>query len=464
MDTKFSFRISSIKVRVSNEWKSMDINLSCLLSSGQVLVLVGKSGSGKSLCSQYIAGVTPDRDYSSASIEYLNHQRQLVRDGEQVDLESKSPECIQIVPQGLERFFVAPTVAEEIEFSLDTAGIAHSQKARQRRDILRDLALTRHTHSPISTLSAGEKELVAIGSAISRSPAVLILDEPDHFLTVDYRNLCLSMLKKYTDTDGILIVASHNPEIYKELSPKILNISTSSHQQATNPTVKFQNSGPGAQSIVLKISGGDILKSGERFTVLFSFDEFSIYRSQIILLSGPNGSGKTSFLRDICGFRGAFPEGMELNDRKVSKRNPPLFPDEIGYVSYEPVSQMFRSTPLELILLTKDRSKHHSHDENNASLDILDDFGIPKNKKIADMSFGERQLTALTSFMNYPSVLLVDEPPYSCDSSQMECILKLLKLYQNKGCGIVLSTHYPSFYESICDKHYEICNNWLRIR
>ncbi|MEG1448805.1 MAG: ATP-binding cassette domain-containing protein [Oscillospiraceae bacterium] len=140
-------------------------NIDISLSKGEHLVLLGASGSGKTLLLETIAG-----RYSPSKGEiYINGE----------NITSKSPEerGIGFVYQNHE-LFPHFSVFENIAFPLKLKKLPKKYVHQHTMEIIQSLKIEHIANRGVLELSGGEKQRVSIGRALASSPRLLFLDEP----------------------------------------------------------------------------------------------------------------------------------------------------------------------------------------------------------------------------------------------------------------------------------------------
>ncbi len=181
----------------------------------------------------------------------------------------------------------------------------------------------------------------------------------------------------------------------------------------------------------------------------------SAHSNQCILLTGKNGTGKTTFLNILAGLARPIKgqiwiHGVDLRTQpSIAKKHlgfapeiPPLYP-ELTVREYLGFMATLRSVPQRQLLERIDRtlSELRLGSYQHHLLDILSK-GVKQRVNIAQ------------ALIHQPSILLLDEPTQGLDPEEVLHFQRLLHLYK-KSCLILISTHYPHEIENLYDRHLE---------
>lgn len=125
--------------------------------SGDKLVIYGKNGSGKSTMLSLLAGLDEPKSGIIGKKDYLK---------------------IAYLFQDSNAQFIAPSVIEDVAFSLLADGVAPALAEQKAREMLEFFGIAHLANRSIYELSGGEKRIVAIAGVLVRDADVYLLDEP----------------------------------------------------------------------------------------------------------------------------------------------------------------------------------------------------------------------------------------------------------------------------------------------
>lgn len=177
---------------------------------------------------------------------------------------------------------------------------------------------------------------------------------------------------------------------------------------------------------------------------------FEVKDGEIFGLLGENGAGKTTTFRIILGLLDADNGTVLLNGKKIDYS----ITDKIGYVT-EDRSLLTKLTVKEQLIyygVLKGLTEKEVLDRMD---DILKEFEILdyKNKKIKELSKGNQQkIQFISSIINDPILLILDEPFTGLDPINVELFKKYIRKLQKKGCSIIFSSHQMEHIEEFCEK------------
>ncbi|HBY98335.1 MAG TPA: hypothetical protein DEP84_31070, partial [Chloroflexi bacterium] len=179
------------------------------VADGELFVLLGASGSGKSTILRLIAGLSrPDGG-------------RILLHGRDVTMVSPQQRGTGFVFQNYS-IFRHMSVAENIEFGLKIRKVPSTERARRREQLLDLVGLAGLGDRYANQLSGGQQQRVALARALAYEPNVLLLDEPFGALDVKIRAQLRRSLKEIQDRLSVTtILVTHDQEEAFELADRI---------------------------------------------------------------------------------------------------------------------------------------------------------------------------------------------------------------------------------------------------
>mgnify|MGYP000005697643 CR=1 FL=1 len=478
---------NSVSLIYPHSLRTVFEDLTFTIDEGEMVLVIGATGSGKSSLLRLINGLVPHHTGGilAGDISVDGISTSLTKPGGLAHL-------IGIVGQNPAHGFVTDTVEEELVFGMEALNFAPDVMRKRVEEILDLLSLAHLRARSISTLSGGEQKRVAIGSALVMHPKVLVLDEPTSALDPIAAEEVLSILHRLVHDLGLTVVISeHRLERVIGFADRIIAISGDGKTEIDIPEEILKKS-PIAPPIVhlaraLNLdSVGTSVREVRRmtthlrdFTPLLSqpgsatgqtvvaieklshsygekvaLREISLeFRSgEISAVMGRNGAGKSTLLKSIVGFHkstggqikvlGADP--TELQGRKRLST--------IGYIPQEP-SDLLIHPSVAKECTASDRDNGLEDGSTFAFLIRLTPSVNP-DAHPRDLSEGQRLSLVLALILcSAPDVLIMDEPTRGLDYQAKSLLVDTLVSYsRNLGKCVLIATHDVELVAEVADR------------
>jgi ATP-binding cassette subfamily E protein 1 len=316
------------------------------------------------------------------------------------------------------------------------------EKVNERKNmqtLLQDLELEKVLDRPLEVLSGGELQRTAVAAALSREADVYMFDEPSSYLDVKQRLQVARAIRSLKEAGKTIIVAEHDLAIIDYLSdqicvfygePGVYGVVSHVHGVRTGINIYLQGYVPDEnmlfrrESIVFHekppiatTSGAEpLLNWGRMEKTLGNFklitEPGEIHRGEIIGILGPNGIGKTTFVKVLAGIEET-DDKQKLGDLSVSYKPQYIAPDYAGTVQE--------------LLVTVAKENYTS---SWYKTEILQPLKIEPllDRNVMELSGGELQKVAITSCLSRKADLfLLDEPSAYLDVEERLNMAKTIR-------------------------------------
>ena len=189
--------------------------------------ILGPSGSGKTTLLNIIGGLD---NYNSGDLIINNISTKKFTDR---DWDSYRNHRVGFVFQNY-NLISHQTVLKNVELALTLSGISKIERRNKSIKVLKEVGLKEHMNKRPNQLSGGQMQRVAIARALVNNPEIILADEPTGALDSDTSIQIMKILKKISQ-DKLVIMVTHNPELAKEYSSRIINIKDGKIISDTNP-------------------------------------------------------------------------------------------------------------------------------------------------------------------------------------------------------------------------------------
>lgn len=462
-------------------------DLSFTIEEGEMVLVIGGTGSGKSSLLRLINGLVPHHTGGilAGDVTVDGISTSLTKPGGLAHL-------IGIVGQNPAHGFVTDTVEEELVFGMEALNFTPDVMRKRVEEILDLLSLAHLRNRSISTLSGGEQQRVAIGSALVLHPKVLVLDEPTSALDPIAAEEVLSILHRLVHDLGLTVVISeHKLERVIGFADRIISISADGKAEIDIPEEILKRS-PIAPPIVhlaraLNLdSVGTSVREVRRmtshlrdFTPLVSADQkhdlqtmvtieklshhygekvalrdisITFKAGEITAVMGRNGAGKSTLFKSIVGFHnptsgtvlvaGTTPSDLSGRERLST----------VGYIPQEPSDLLIHAS----VEKECSASDHDNGLEDGSTFAFLKRLTPTINGQAhpRDLSEGQRLSLVLALILcSAPDILIMDEPTRGLDYQAKALLVDTLISYaRNLEKCVLIATHDVELVAEVADR------------
>ena len=176
-------------------------------------------------------------------------------------------------------------------------------------------------------------------------------------------------------------------------------------------------------------------------------------RGKIYGIVGNNGSGKTVFMKCICGLLPATSGRIWVGGKEIGKEID--FPESLGVIIETPgfLSGLTGRKNLEILADLRKKIDRTGIEEAMRKVGLDPDM----KKQVSKYSLGMRpRLGIAQAIMENPEFLVLDEPFNGLDHRGVEEIRRLLKDLKKEGKTMILASHNAEDIKVLCDEVYEM--------
>lgn len=424
-------------------------NVDFSVEYGEVALLSGLSGEGKSTLLSIIAGIIPNIVSGKIMGEVLV-------DGQSTAGQKLSLVCrkVGVVLQNADSQIVHKIVEDEIAFGCENFAVPADKIGAQIDRVCAIMGLNKTAQT--RTLSGGQKQRLITASTLATGQKILILDEPLANLDTKGATELMNTLRALAGAGYAILVVEHRLDIVLPFVDTVWNI-------RAGFVTKIENKQEYLLSQTVTIE--DNSDSHEKGNVLFSLNHvafsvkkkeilkdvnFDIYSGKRLLLLGENGCGKTTLLRLIARLCKPTKGRIEqtLDNRFGTRRAGRKWFKSVGIVYQNPNYQLFMPT-VEREIAFNAVSKDYAEE-------MIKLFGLEHLRKRHPQSLSEgqkRRVSIAAVAAGNPKVLLLDEPTVGQDYKGLCELVKILdELHDMSGNTMITITHDMRCAEALCDR------------
>ena len=472
-------KFTNVSLIYPNSQQTVIEDLTFTVAEGELVLVMGSTGLGKSSLLRLINGLVPHHTGGilAGDISVNGISTQSVKPGGLAHL-------IGIVGQNPLNGFVTDTVEEELAFGMETLNLPPDVMRKRVEEILDLLSLAQLRNRSLATLSGGEQQRVAIGSALVMHPKVLVLDEPTSALDPVAAEEVLSILHRLVHDLGLtVIVSEHKLERVIQFADRIIHIQGGGQTQIGTPETIFASSALAppiihlaramnvseiplsvrqmrrltepirkhlseiTPDIVHTVDKAKIVVKVDRMSISYGAKEaiadtsLTICAGEIVAVMGRNGAGKSSLLRAIVGATSPSKGAVSIVGKDPFSLHGKERTELVGFIPQEPSDLLYGQSVREECSQA-DADNHVASGETFALIQTLVP-GISQNTHPRDLSEGQRLSLALSVVLSaQPQLLVLDEPTRGLDYTAKVSLISILKeIAHAHDRAVIIATH-----------------------
>ena len=205
--------------------KALD-NVSLTFNKTEFVSILGPSGSGKTTLLNIIGGL--DR-YDSGDLIIKGKSTKKFKDK---DWDSYRNNSVGFIFQNY-NLIGHIDILSNVEMGMTLSGKSARYRKKKALEMLKKVGLEKHAHKKPNQLSGGQMQRVAIARALSNNPEIILADEPTGALDSKTSLQIMDLIKEISK-DKLVIMVTHNDELAKNYSDRIISMKDGSIINDTN--------------------------------------------------------------------------------------------------------------------------------------------------------------------------------------------------------------------------------------
>ncbi len=479
-------------------------NINLKIIDSECVLLCGASGCGKTTLTRLINGLIPHFYKGALSGEVIVNDKNI---GEQ-ELYSLAGVVGSVFQNPRSQFFSVDTDGE-ITFGPENIGLPKEEILKRKKNVITELNLRDLMNRSLFELSGGEKQKIACGSVAALLPHIILLDEPSSNLDWSAIRDLRKIIKLWKNQGKTIIISEHRLWYLKDIIDRVLYLEQGEivHEWTQERFAALSDSELASYELrplnleeryIQAFSGDtvitdkDIDKVSDKKEILgepqkkrivikdlyFTYTPkkylffkkrlspvdadsctlripfLSAKLGEIIGIIGNNGSGKSTFLRCLCGLEKTCIGTVSIDGKIYTRKN---LTKNCYMVMQDVNHQLFTDSVITEVMLSMEHPDEKKAEKILASLDLLQ----YKDKHPMALSGGQKQRVAIASAMAADAVMLLfDEPTSGLDYRHMKEVSVLLKELAKKGKTIFVATHDPELAAECCDRTIRFVNGY----
>lgn len=415
------------------------------INHGELVLLSGMSGEGKSTLLSIINGIIPyvtqGRLDGIVEIDGVDVGKMKV---------SERSRLLGTVLQNADEQIVYDLVSDEIAFGCENLNVAVDEIENRITSSCELMKIDKNAKT--RTLSGGQKQRLITASTLAMKQRALVLDEPLANLDTNAAHLLLKALRRLADSGYAILLVEHRLDIVKPYVDRVLYIKDKKILRADDfadfaesvRELEYKALGYKSEKVLIKGSGL-VFSVGEK-NIIDGLD-IEIKKGERTVILGENGCGKTTLMRTLSRLN-KLSGGELIQTLTSSKKAGSKWFSKVGYVYQNPTYQLFMPT-----LLSEISYKAKSREAAENMIAALGLAGL-EQRHPQSLSEGQKRRAGIAAICAAePEVLFLDEPTVGQDFENLKRIIDTVNgLNEKTGCAVVTVTHDIRCAAALCDR------------
>lgn len=448
-------------------------NISFALQPGEMLLIAGSSGCGKTTLARCINGLIPRSYRGTREGKVLLHGK----DVSELQIAEVS-QTVGTLLQDPERQIVASNVYNEIAFGPENLGLPRAEILQRVEQAMKRLKIEYLRERETFHLSGGEKQKVALAGLLAMNPSILLLDEPLASLDPASAYEALEVFRSLADEGKTVVLIEHRVEdaifakpdrlLYMEAGQvKYLGSIDSLPTEINHREVKLPaewvvkrvhqmgempretESARREERSALKESKKDEplvvfenvdFRYSEETPLILQGVNLEIQRGDLIAVLGPNGAGKSTLVKHAIGLLKPTSGRVLVEGKDTKSMSVAQIAHTLGFVFQSPTHMLYAPTVREELEFGP---KNLEFDEVEikklvaASVSTVNLKGFEEYPPLG-LSFGQQKRTTIAAVLAMQSkIMIMDEPTAGQDYSNYTHFMNAMCRPQNGAKSLV---------------------------
>ncbi len=432
-------------------------NITFSLQAGQVMLIAGSSGCGKTTLMRCINGLIPHTYQGAMSGSICLFGKSVTGMG-LADIS----QTVGTLLQDPERQILGSYVLNEVAFGLESLGIPRDEITPRVEKALDRLGILHLRDRETFGTSGGEKQKIALAGVLAMEPKILLLDEPLASLDPASAQEALQAFRQLADEGIAVMIVEHRVEDVLSIHPDVFMyldegkmvylgdtdglmdvvdyrriklparvVLERARQDPAPVFVPAAKSHSGEDAELLRFEGVHFQYNENDPEVLKGLN-FSVNAGDVIAILGHNGSGKTTMVKHALGLLKPTKGRVLLEGHETRKMTVAQAAHTVGYVFQSPSQMLFAATVHEELSFgpknlgfpvdTIDKNVNWAIDTVN----LKSEMDMPP----LALSFGQQKRISIAAILAMRSrILMMDEPTAGQDywnyQAFMDAILQM---------------------------------------